>query len=221
MNNINSKDLHTERLDIRIPTLKEQHRLWEILKDEEVNKWYFPTPNRDFTNNGLSKDKVEDLIKARKIFLERLNDWDKQAPGYEKKIKSIEEQEDWAKFTWSIFLKDTDIVIGQITCQPKDEEPLDVRDVGWYIDPAYQGQKFASEAAEAVLDFMFNEVEISEIKTGAADINPASWKIMEKLGFVFTGTKPSTYLDGDKRLTSKEYYCNKNLFLNRNKSKTK
>ena len=31
---------------------------------------------------------------------------------------------------------------------------------------------------------MFNEVEIEEIKTGAAIDNESSWKLMEKLGFI-------------------------------------
>ena len=34
-----------------------------------------------------------------------------------------------------------------------------------------------------MVDFMFLECEIEEIITGAAICNPASWKIMERLGF--------------------------------------
>ena len=30
MNRINSKDLYTDRLELRISTMEEQHRLWEI-----------------------------------------------------------------------------------------------------------------------------------------------------------------------------------------------
>ena len=63
---------------------------------------------------------------------------------------------------------------------------------------------------------MFNEIEITDIQTGAAEINPVSWKIMEKLGFEFVGTKKSTYFKDNEILTSKEYYGNKELFLNRN-----
>ena len=62
---------------------------------------------------------------------------------------------------------------------------------------------------------MFNEVEITEIKTSAAEINPGSWKIMEKLGFKFVGKKKSTYFKEDEMLISKEYYCNRELFLNK------
>ena len=217
MNNINTKNLYTERLDLRNPTMKEQHRLWEILIDEDVNRYYFPTPNRIFEKNNLTKDNIEDLKKARKIFMEQLSDWNRQEPFYEKKIESIKNGEDSNKFTWSIFLKDTDIVIGQITCQPKDDEKEDIRDVGWFIDPKYQGKKYATEAATAILDFMFNEVEISEIKTSAAEINPGSWKLMERLGFEYTGTYKLTYFKDDEIITNKKYYINREMYLNKNK----
>lgn len=216
MKNINPKNLYTERLDLRIPTMKEQYRLWEILVNEDINQYYFPTPNRIFNKNNLSKDNIDDLKKARKIFMEQLSDWERQKPFYEKKIESIKLGENSQKFTWSIFLKNTNIVIGQITCQPKDNEPEDVRDAGWFIDSKYQGQGYATEAAIAMFNFMFNEVEIAEIKTSAAEINPGSWKIMEKLGFTYVGTKQSTYFRGNEILTSKMYYGNKKLFLNRN-----
>ena len=218
MHKIDSKNLYTERLELRIPTMQEQHRLLEILVNENINQYYFPTPNRFFINNNLSKDNIEDLKKARKLFMEQLSDWERQKPFYEEKIKCIKEQDDSQKYSWSIFLKNTDTVIGQITSQPKDNEPGNVRDVGWFIDPNYQKQGYASEAAEAVLDFMFNEVEITDIKTSAAEINPGSWKIMEKLGFKLVGTKKSTYFKDNEILISKKYYCDKESFLNRKKT---
>ena len=217
MSQIDSKNLYTDRLELRIPSMKEQHRLWEILIDEDINKYYFPTPDRIFSKYSLSKENVEDLKKARKIFMEQLSDWDRQEPFYEKKIETIQAQDDSQKYTWSIFLKGTDTVIGQITCQPKENEPENIRDVGWYIDPDYQGQGYATEAAVAVLDFMFNEVGITEIRTSAAAINRGSWRIMEKLGFEYDGTQMSSYYNGDEILTSKKYHGNKELFLNRNK----
>lgn len=217
MQNIDSKNLYTKRLDLRIPTMKEQHRLWEILVDEKVNQYYFPTPSYIFKKNNLSKDNIDDIIKARSIFIKQLSNWEKQKPFYEKKIDSINNQEKNVKYTWSIFLKDTDIVIGQITCQPKDDEKENIRDVGWYLDPKYQGHGYATESAIAMLDFMFNEVEITEIRTSAAKINPKSWKIMERLGFKYIGTKKSTYYKNNEILELKDYYGNKELFLNRKK----
>ena len=219
MNKINSKDLYTNRLELRIPKMEEQHRLWEILIVENINQYYFPTPDRIFAKNNLSKDKIEDLKKARKIFMEQLSDWERQEPFYKKKIKLIQTQDDSQKYTWSIFLKGTNTVIGQITCQPKDNELENIRDIGWYIDDNYQRKGYITEAAIKVLDFMFNEVEITDIKTSAAEINYGSWRIMEKLGFEFVGTKKSTYYKDDEILVCKEYHGNKELFLNRSKVK--
>ena len=54
MNRINSKNLYTDRLELRIPTMKEQYRLWKILIDENINQYYFPTPDRIFIKNNLA-----------------------------------------------------------------------------------------------------------------------------------------------------------------------
>lgn len=68
MNKINSKNLYTDRLELRIPTMEEQHRLWEILINEDINQYYFPTPDRIFDKNNLSKDNIEDLKKSKANF---------------------------------------------------------------------------------------------------------------------------------------------------------
>lgn len=223
MKNISIRDFETDRLLLKRPTIEEQFTLWNILKDEKVNRYYFPTPDRIFIKHNLKKNNINDLKKARKIFLEQLNDWDRQKPFYEKKIESINNEENSQKFTWSIFLKNGE-PIGQITVQPCDEYPNnpEIRDVGWYINPIHHGNGYATEAANEILKFMFSEVEIEKIITSAAIINPASWKIMERLGFEKYDEKQTTYYDEeDNILNSYCYYCNKNLFLNRNKTKKK
>jgi len=216
MNKVDSKNLITDRLELRIPTMEEQHRLWEILTNEDVNRYYFPTPEGIYINNNLSKDNVEDMKKAREIFMKKFCNWEIQEPRYENKVASIQSQENDNKYTWSIFLKGTNTVIGQITCFSKDGKPENIKDVGWYLDPDYQGNGYATEAAIAMMDFMFNEVGITDVETSAAEINPGSWKIMEKLGFEYVGTKQSSFFKDDEILIAKRYHGNKELFLNRN-----
>lgn len=221
MKNITVKELETERLYIRKPTMNEQLALWSILKSEKVNRYYFPTPDRIFIKNNLRKDNIADLKEARKIFLKQLTDWDRQLPFYEKKIKDIQDGDNNQKFTWSIFLKNGE-VIGQITVQPCDKYPNnpEIRDVGWFIDPKYQGQGYGTEAALEVLRYMFEEVEIEKIITSAAIINEGSWKIMERLGFERIGEKQSTYFDEDDNiLMSYCYVGDKAKFFNKNKFK--
>lgn len=206
MKNIALKDLETERLLIKKPKMDEQITLWNILRKENVNKYYFPTPDRIFLNNNLKKDNIEDLKMAREILMPQLNDWERQKPFYEKKIIDIQMGENSQKFTWSIFLKNGE-PIGQITVQPKDEYPEnpEIRDVGWFINPKYQGQGYGTEAAREVLKYMFEEVEIEKIVTSAAIINEGSWKIMEKLGFERGGEKLSTYFDENGNIL--KCYC--------------
>lgn len=106
MRNIPIRNFETEHLLIKQPTMNEQYELWQILKDEKVNRYYFPTPDRIFEKNNLSKDKIEDMVVARKIFMDQLNDWERQKPFYEKKIESIVSGDNSQKFTWSIFTKE-------------------------------------------------------------------------------------------------------------------
>ena len=205
MENIKTKTLKTAHLTLKIPTFKEQKELWNILKDEQVNRYYFPTPDRIFRKYNLKKDKVEDLIEVRKIFQTQLNDWKRQEPFYNQKIINIQKGNNSQKFTWSIFLKNT--VIGQMTVQPCDEhvDNPSIRDVGWFISPKHQRKGYAYEAAKCILDYMFLEVQIEKIITSAACINIGSWKIMEKLGFERIGKKRTTYLDDNNNILNS--YC--------------
>lgn len=216
MKNIPIINLETGRLILKKPTIDEQFALWNILKEEKVNRYYFPTPDRIFIKNNLKKDNIYDLKKARKIFMEQLSDWNRQKPFYDNKILDILNEEPNQKYTWSIFLR-TNEPIGQITVQPQEKYPNnpEVRNVGWFIDPKYQGNGYATEAAFAVLNFMFNLVEIEKVETSAAIINQGSWKIMEKLGFERVGEYQSTYFDEDDNiLMSYCYVGNKENFNN-------
>ena len=129
-----------------------------------------------------------------------MKDWKIQEKFYTEEIKQAN---DLNVYKWSIFLKNTETCIGRLSCQERSSEDSNITDssirgVGWYIDPKYQHQGYATEAAKAMIDYMFKEVEINEIITGAAIINIASWKIMEKLGFerqLQTDFVQYTYLD--------------------------
>ena len=164
MNLIGSKIIETERLVLKPQTMQEQKRLWEILMIPEVNKVYLTTPAK---------------------FRDKLKDWSKQEPFYEEKINHANDND---VFEWSIFLKETNECIGKIDYHEYSKEDneindLSIRGVGWYIDPIHQGKGYGTEAAKHTLKYMFEEVEITKIITGAAIDNPASWKIMDRLGY--------------------------------------
>lgn len=199
MNFLGSKTIETDRLILKSQTMEEQKRLWEILMIPEVNKYFLAVPPK---------------------FREKLKDWNIQKKYYE---EQMEKSKDKDVFKWSIFLKDSNICIGMVSCQKSYDENNnlnnpDVRDVGWFIDPEYHSKGYCTEAAKAMIDFMFKECEIKEIITGAAICNPSSWRIMEKLGFERQSkTKMIEYTFLDENIEIYVYKITKEQYLSKNK----
>ncbi len=197
MNYIGTREIETERLLLKIPTMKEQKRLWEILMIPDVNRYYLDI-NKKFKDNLLSWEKQEDFYKL-------------------KVAKALDKD----RFEWSIFLKDNGEVIGQINAHVSEKEnngklDNDVMSVGWFIDPKCWGCWYATEAASMMVKYMFCEVSITEFRTSACICNPASWKLMEKLGFVRDNTKTifNEYTFVDEPIESYIYYLTKDMYLN-------
>lgn len=190
MNFIGSKELETKRLILKPESMAEQKRQWEILMLEEVNKYYLTVPSK---------------------FKDKLKDWNIQEKFYEERVKHANDKD---IFKWSIFLKDTNECIGKISCDEIENKDKSIRDVGWYLDPKYHHKGYAYEAALEMLKYMFLEVEIDKIETGAAIVNPSSWNLMSKLGFKRlneTAFVKYTYIDEEVEVY--KYEVDKNMFL--------
>jgi RimJ/RimL family protein N-acetyltransferase len=56
----------------------------------------------------------------------------------------------------------------------------------WVIAPQYQKQGYATEAAQAVIDYAFNQLRLNRILATTAYTNTASQQVMEKLGMQLT-----------------------------------
>ena len=202
MNLIGSRTIETERLILRSSKMEEQKRLWEILMIPEVNKWYLTGAKKNSNNPSHWA-------------------WKSQVQFYKSKVDKANNNN---VFVWSIFLKPRytksgyEEVIGQISAQEQGND-ITIRDVGWYIDPTYQGKGYATEAAKAMIDYMFKEVEINSILSGAVKENIASCRMFEKLGFSkineIEEESPYTFYDGlltfsKYELIRKEYLENEN-----------
>lgn len=63
------------------------------------------------------------------------------------------------------------------------QNPVDRQgSIGFVFDPAFQGQGFAYEAANAALRFGFLRLELHRIVAACDSRNQRSWKLMERLG---------------------------------------
>lgn len=200
MNFLGSKTIETDKLILKAQTMNEQKRLWEILMIPDVNKYFLTVPPK---------------------FREKLKNWDKQQKFYEDDMKHANDNN---VFRWSIFLKETGECIGRLSCHEAHDEDEsinnpNIRGVGWIIDSKFQGHGYGTEAAKAMIDFMFLECEIEQIITGAAICNPASWRIMEKLGFESQEkTKMTQYTFLDELTEIYSYVMAKERYLSLNLS---
>lgn len=69
--------------------------------------------------------------------------------------------------------------------------------LSYFINPALWGLGFATEGAAAMLDLAFGGLRLMRVSGSCMSCNPASRRVMEKLGFQFEGTgRRELYKDG-------------------------
>ncbi|MBR2671651.1 MAG: GNAT family N-acetyltransferase [Oscillospiraceae bacterium] len=85
---------------------------------------------------------------------------------------------------WPIFELATGNLIGCCGLRPhgKDEYEL-----GFHLCPEYWGMEYAKEAASAVIGYAFGELRAERITAGHNPENTRSRRVIEKLGFRYTG----------------------------------
>ncbi len=91
-------------------------------------------------------------------------------------------------------------------------------DISYYIDTAMRGQGLTTEAAKEMLRLGFGYFGFEKISGLCMSINPASRRIMEKIGMKFEGTmrseilKDGIYYDIDRlSILRSEYFTNSNV----------
>jgi RimJ/RimL family protein N-acetyltransferase len=62
-------------------------------------------------------------------------------------------------------------------------------ELGFWIGVEHWGQGFATEAARAMIDHFFEELEVEHLFAGARVSNPASRNVLEKCGFQWSGVE--------------------------------
>ena len=92
--------------------------------------------------------------------------------------------------TFAICLKDSGKVIGSLGVEMygledklTEFEGYKGRELGFVLGKAYWGQGFMPEAVKAVMDYLFNELDLDFLLCGYYDFNEQSKRVQEKCGF--------------------------------------
>ena len=87
--------------------------------------------------------------------------------------------------TWALVLREEVRPIGSVGLHKTREE--NVRELGYVLSEEYWGRGIMPEAAEAALRFAFEELGLSKVTVGHIPFNMQSKRVIEKLGFSYTG----------------------------------
>ena len=139
----------------------------------------------------LRRVRVEDLpvIGAYRV-LPQVNEWLPTAPhSPQDHVAHLSGKSDAMERTLVIELDGT--VIGDLYLAVEDawgqvevaERAVKVQaEIGWCLDPAYQGQGYAREAVEGLIEVCFGALGLRRVVANSFADNTASWRLMERLG---------------------------------------
>jgi [ribosomal protein S5]-alanine N-acetyltransferase len=82
--------------------------------------------------------------------------------------------------TYAVDLRAEDRLIGHVGFHPWYAPRI--YEIGWVFHPHYHGRGYATEAAAALLRYGFESLSVHRVIATCQPENPASWRVMEKLG---------------------------------------
>jgi ribosomal-protein-alanine N-acetyltransferase len=86
-------------------------------------------------------------------------------------------------YSFGIFLKETNELIGFTMLSEVLRGDLLSCFVGYYLDEEHNGKGFMTEAVRLVVDYAFKELKLHRIEAGVMPRNLGSIKVLEKAGF--------------------------------------
>lgn len=87
------------------------------------------------------------------------------------------------RYSFGIFLKDTDELIGIVTLSEVLRGALQSCYIGYMLDEQQNGKGYMTESVKLAVDFAFRELELHRIEAGVMPHNLGSIKVLEKAGF--------------------------------------
>ncbi len=159
MKNCGTQRIETDRLILRRYVIEDADAMYKNwASDSEVTKFLTWQPH---SSVDVSRSIIEDWLK---------------------------EYSDEKYYHWAIVLKDNgNEPIGGISAVQMNED-ISMVHIGYCLGRAWWRRGIMSEALKAVMDFMFDTVEVNRVESRHDPMNPNSGKVMQKCGMKYEGT---------------------------------
>ena len=143
------------------------------------------TTERLILRDFLDSDWETVLLYQQDPLYLRYNEWTSRTADEVRQFIQMfldhQKQEPRFKFQFAITLKQDGQLIGNCGVR-KDYLEAREGDIGYELDPRYWGKGYATEAAQAVLDFGFSHLRLRRISAWCVAENVGSARVLEKLG---------------------------------------
>lgn len=181
---------------MKIPaTLKTDRLLIRRYVNEDLDGLYRFFNNREVTR--YTDMPASQTYEETKAFLDML-------------IESYDSEE--PVFAMAVCRRQDGEVVG--SCGFASAEFLPETQIYYAISPEHQGQGYASEATEKLVEYMFLVLDIERISVYCSGANPASSKIARKIGMHYQGSVRQNERDAEHFILTREEYLsgNKEVF---------
>ena len=152
MNHQGTKTLQTERLLLRRFGI------------EDAEEFYRNVTSDSKVNKFLTWSLHKSVEETRELII----DW-------------VERYENPERYCWAIVLKENDQLIGTIAA-PTVKNRTETVEVTYCIGSAWWGLGIVTEALSEVIRYLFEEILVNRIEAGYDIKNPASGRVLEKVG---------------------------------------
>ncbi|WP_429150455.1 GNAT family N-acetyltransferase [Anaerotaenia torta] len=88
---------------------------------------------------------------------------------------------------WGIFTLGEQLLIGRAGIEYRRIHQRDIYELGYFIDPDYQGMGYAAECVRAILTYAFDRLEIPVVTAIISKDNLPSQRLAEKVGMSCSG----------------------------------
>ena len=168
--------LETERLILRPLTVADAAAEYVWLSDPEVNRFM---PYNLYTS------------------VEQAEEW----------LRHVEQCED--EYHFGFVRKEDGVLVGAGSIGPKDERPYSMPDgweFGYNLRRDCWNKGYATEATRAMIDFAHRTFGVKDFYASHAVENPASGRVMEKVGCTFLRFSEYSTFDGTQTFPAKIWY---------------
>ena len=114
--------------------------------------------------------------------------------NFEKNKKYFDESEydNLDYYRWTIIRKKDNKILGTIYLNIHDEKAK-VAGIDYWIREDEWSKGYVTESAKCILDFGFQKLNLNRIESCGAKDNPGTWKVMEKIGLKYEGTRKQAF----------------------------